>query len=146
MSYTIVGLFASQEQAKKVSESLENKGFKNSDYIIYLTENKPVEKSFWTKLFTNNIDEEAISVDSLITSVAIKNDLELELAEKAFAENKVVNVYELPEVEFSQAKDLEYIKKVVALKAKTQIYAMPEIKTSSSDMNSGINAEVNVGK
>lgn len=146
MSYTIVGLFASQEQAKKVSESLENKGFKNSDYIIYLTENKPVEKSFWTKLFTNNIDEEAISVDSLITSVAIKNDLELELANKAFAENKVVNVYELPEIEFSQAKDLDYIKKVVALKAKTQIYAMPEIKTSSSDMNSGINAEVNVGK
>lgn len=146
MSYTIVGLFHSQEQAKAVSESLENKGFKNTDYIIYLTENKPVEKSFWTKLFTNNIDEEATAVDSLITSVAIKNDLELELAEKAFAENKVINIYELPEVDFSQATDLEYIKKVVALKAKTQIYAMPEIKTSTSDISSGINAEVSVGK
>jgi hypothetical protein len=40
------------------------------------------------------------------------------------------------------AADLDYIKKVVALKAKALIYAMPEIKTSSSEMSTGINSEV----
>lgn len=146
MSYTIVGLFASQDQAKTVSESLEKKGFKNSDYIVYLNQSKPVEKSFWSKLFTDDIDQEATSVDSLITSVAINNDTELQLAKDVFRENKVVNTYELPEVDFAEAMDLDYIKKVVALKAKALIYAMPEIKTSSSDMSTGINAEVNIGK
>lgn len=147
MTYTIVGLFSSQDQAKAVSESLENKGFKNSDFIIYLNEHKPIEKkSFWNRIFTDEIDEEATSVDSLITSVKITNDLELDLAKKTFQENKVVNTYVLEDVPFEKATDLEYIKKVVALKAKMLIYAMPEIKTSSSDISTGINAEVNVGK
>jgi hypothetical protein len=35
MSYTIVGLFPSQEYSKAVSEGLENNGFKNENYIIY---------------------------------------------------------------------------------------------------------------
>ena len=65
MSYTIVGLFGSQDQAKAVSESLEKKGFKDSDYIVYLTQSKPVEKSFWSKLFTNDIDQEALRVMTL---------------------------------------------------------------------------------
>lgn len=78
----------------------------------------------------------------MITSVAINNDTELQLAKDAFRENKVVNTYELPEVDFAKAVDLDYIKKVVALKAKALIYAMPEIKTSSSEMSTGINSEV----
>ena len=142
MSYTFVGLFESQDQAKAVSESLEKKGFKDSDYIVYINQSKPVEKSFWSKLFTDDIDQEATAVDSLITSVAINNDTELQLAKDAFRENKVVNTYELPEVDFAEAVDLDYIKKVVALKAKALIYAMPEIKTSNSEMSTGINSEV----
>lgn len=147
MTYTIVGLFSSQNQSKAVSQSLESKGFKNSDYIVYVTENKTTEKkSLWSKLFTEDTHEEAAVVDSLIVSVKIDNNQELELAKKAFTENKVVNVYELDDVSFEEAKNLDYVKKVVALKAKMLIYAMPEIKTSSSDMSTGINAEVNVGK
>ncbi|WDT67355.1 hypothetical protein [Cloacibacterium sp. TD35] len=142
MSYTIVGLFASQDQAKAVSESLEKKGFKNSDYIIYLSQNKPVSKSFWSKIFTDEIDQEATSVDSLITSVAINNETESQLAKDAFNENKVINTYELQEVDFAKAVDLDYIKKVVALKAKALIYAMPEIRTSHTGISIGINSEV----
>ena len=40
MSYTIVGLFPSQEFAKPISEGLENNGFINEDYIIYQEEKK----------------------------------------------------------------------------------------------------------
>ena len=54
----------------------------------------------------------------------------------------MVNTYELLEVDFAEAVDLDYIKKKVALKAKALIYAMPEIKTSSSEMSTGINSEV----
>lgn len=147
MTYTMVGLFSSQNQSKAVSQSLENKGFKDSDYIVYVTENKTIEKkSLWTKLFTENVNEEVTVVDSLIVSVGINNNQELELAKLAFTENKVVNIYELDDVTFEEAKNLDYVKKVVALKAKMLIYAMPEIKTSSSDISTGINAEVNVGK
>ena len=69
MSYTIVG-FPSQDQAKAVSESLEKKKkfSKTPDYIVYINQSKPVE-NLLSKLFTDDIDQEATSVDSLITSV-----------------------------------------------------------------------------
>lgn len=142
MSYTIVGLFPSQEYSKSVSEGLENIGFKNEDYIIYHEERKQTQKSFWSKLFTNEIDEKATAVDSLIVSVAIRNEQDLMNAKKVFEENNIVNTYILDDVNFEKATDLDYIKKVVTLKAKTQIYAMPEVKTSSSDIHTGISSEV----
>lgn len=142
MTYTIVGLFPSQEYSKSVSEGLENIGFKNEDYIIYHEERKQTQKSFWSKLFTNEIDEKATAVDSLIVSVAIRNEQDLMNAKKVFEENNIVNTYILDDVNFEKATDLDYIKKVVTLKAKTQIYAMPEVKTSSSDIHTGISSEV----
>ena len=45
MSYTFVGLFGSQDQSKAVSESLE-KRFKDSDYIVYINQSKPVKNLF----------------------------------------------------------------------------------------------------
>ena len=41
-----------------------------------------------------------------------------------------------------EAKDLNYIKKIVELRAKSHIYAMPAISLSSMQMSQGINAEV----
>ena len=147
MTYTIVGLFASQNQSKAVSQGLKSNGFKDSDYIVYVTDEKKVEKkSIWGKLFTEDAHEEAAATDSLIVSVAINNSQEAEKAKKVFAENKVVNTYELDNLPFEEAKNLDYVKKVVALKAKMLIYAMPEIKTSSSEISTGINTELNVGK
>ena len=147
MTYTIVGLFASQNQSKAVSQGLKSNGFKDSDYIVYVTDEKKVEKkSIWAKLFTEDAHEEAAATDSLIVSVAINNSQEAEKAKKVFAENNVVNTYELDNLPFEEAKNLDYVKKVVALKAKMLVYAMPEIKTSSSEISTGINTELNVGK
>ena len=87
MAYTIVGLFPSQEYSKAVSAGLENNGFKNENYIIYLEEKKHSPKSFWSKFFTEEIDEEAVAVDSLIVSVAVNNSEDLESAKKVFKEN-----------------------------------------------------------
>ena len=107
MTYTIVGLFASQNQSKAVSQGLKSNGFKDSDYIVYVTDEKKVEKkSIWGKLFTEDAHEEAAATDSLIVSVAINNSQEAEKAKKVFAENKVVNTYELDNLPFEEAKNL----------------------------------------
>lgn len=119
MSYTIVGLFPSQEFAKPISEGLENNGFRNEDYIIYHEEKKQATKSFWSKFFTESIDEEATSVDSLIVSVAIKNEQDLENAKKVFNENKVVNKYILEDVNFEKSNRLRLHKKSSWSKSKS---------------------------
>ncbi|KMQ70540.1 hypothetical protein [Chryseobacterium koreense] len=146
MNYTVVGLFPSQENAKKVSASLEHAGFKNEDYIIYRTdrENTPEErKNFWERLFgTAQNEAEKIEAEKLITSVQVQNEEELEDAKKTFAQNDAVNIYEFKDMTIEEAKNLSYIKKIVELRAKSQIYAIPEISLSSGNINEGINAEV----
>lgn len=146
MNYTVVGLFPSQENAKKVSASLEYAGFKNEDYIIYRTdrENTPEErKNFWERLFgTAQNEAEKIEAEKLITSVQVQNEEELEDAKKTFAQNDAVNIYEFKDMTIEEAKNLSYIKKIVELRAKSQIYAIPEISLSSGNINEGINAEV----
>ncbi|WP_447952133.1 hypothetical protein [Chryseobacterium koreense] len=146
MNYTVVGLFPNQENAKKVSASLELAGFKNEDYIIYRTdrENTPEEKkNFWERLFgTAQNEAEKIEAEKLITSVQVQNEDELEDARKTFAQNNAVNIYEFKDMTIDEAKNLNYIKKIVELRAKAQIYSIPEISLSSGSINEGINAEV----
>ncbi|WP_234108699.1 hypothetical protein [Chryseobacterium sp. R2A-55] len=146
MNYTVVGLFPNQENAKKVSASLELAGFKNEDYIIYRTdrENTPEEKkNFWERLFgTAQNEAEKIDAEKLITSVQVQNEDELEDARKTFAQNNAVNIYEFKDMTIEEAKNLNYIKKIVELRAKAQIYSIPEISLSSGSINEGINAEV----
>lgn len=144
MNYTIVGLFPSQENAKEVSEGLEQSGIRNEDYIIYKTNrNSSAEQkqNFWKKLLglqPENTQQE----DKLITSVSVRNEEELTNVKKSFQQNDVVKMYEFQDMTLEEAKDLEYIKKIVALRAKSHIYAMPEISVSKGNIQQGINAEV----
>ncbi len=141
MTTTVVGLFPSQENAKKLTEGLENSGFLYSDYIVY-TYNKetPKKNSIWSKLFRNS--DEKITDDHLITSIAIQNDTQLQNVKNTFKKNDVVQVYEFQDMTLEEAKDLNFIKKMVELRAKSQIYAMPEISTMQTEINIGINTEV----
>lgn len=138
MNYTIVGLFPSQENIKEVSAEIEKRGIKNQDYIIYRTDkdNKiGVQKNFWERLFGNDKTQATNSTDHLITSVSIKNKEELESVTQSFNANKVVKIYEFEDMTLDEAKDLNYIKKIVALRAKSYIYGMPEIVLSTAQMN-----------
>lgn len=144
MNYTIVGLFPSQENAKEVSEGLEQSGIRNEDYIIYKTNrNSSAEQkqNFWKKLLGLQ-PENTPQEDKLITSVAVRNEEELTSVKKSFQQNDVVKMYEFQDMTLEEAKDLEYIKKIVALRAKSHIYAMPEISVSKGNIQQGINAEV----
>ncbi|UOE41823.1 hypothetical protein MTP09_04095 [Chryseobacterium suipulveris] len=146
MNYTVVGLFPSQDQAKDVSASLEEFGFEDQDYIIYRTdrENAPeVKRNFWKRLFgQETLYTEKIEQDKLITSVVVQNEEELDQVKKSFERNDVVKIYEFQDMTLEEAKDLNYIKKIVELRAKSHIYAMPEIAVSSGAISEGINAEV----
>lgn len=133
MNYTIVGLFPSQENIKEVSAGIEKSGIKNQDYIIYRTdkENTPeLKKNFWERLFGTTKTETNNTPDHLITSVSVKNEEELRNVTQSFEDNKVVKIYEFKDMTIDEAKDLNYIRKIVEMRAKSHIYAMPEISLS----------------
>ena len=138
MNYTIVGLFPSQESIKDVSEGLEKSGIKNQDYLIYRTDKKNTpeqKKNFWNKLFGSATSELVHTTDDLITSVVVKTEEEFNNVTKSFNENKAVKIYEFKDMTFEEAKDLNYIKKIVQVRAKSHIYSMPEMSVSANLMN-----------
>ncbi|MGZ5274087.1 MAG: hypothetical protein ACXWCA_07220, partial [Kaistella sp.] len=145
MNCTVVGLFESQENAKQVSAVLEKTGIKNEDYIIYKTNKKSSaeqKQNFWVKLLGLQAPQMVNEDDKLITSVSVTSNEELNSVKKSFEQNDVVKIYEFQDMTLEEAKDLDYIKKIVALRAKSHIYAMPDISLSTSNMPEGINAEV----
>lgn len=144
MATIITGLFNSQSQSKKISEDLEHAGFNDSDYIVYLhTEPiaKEVKTSIWRSFFN---DEASLEDDSLAVSVKVTEKDSIEKANQVFADNKVIHQNLIENIEFKDAQSLDYIKRIVALRAKSEIYSSPEVK--HHDPHSGINSEVNFGK
>lgn len=138
MNYTIVGLFPSQENIQEVSAGIEKSGISGQDYIIYRTDQKntpEMKKNFFSRLF--NVKKNAVCTlpDHLLTSVSIKTEEELKNVTQAFQDSKVVKIYEFKDMTLDEAKDLDYIKKIVRLRAKSQIYGMPEISLSGNLLN-----------
>lgn len=145
MIYTLVGLFESQEKANQVSASLEQSGIRNEDYIIYKTNknSSPEQKqNFWKKLLGVQNSPSVPAKDKLITSVEVRSKEEFQNVKNSFKQNEVVKMYEFQDMTIDEAKDLDYIKKIVELRAKSHIYAMPAISVSSGNINEGINTEV----
>ena len=142
MSYTIVGLFPNQKYAKEISEGIEKTGIKNEDYIIYKTQKNKTDKSnFWKKLLGIEKAPAKTEVESLITSVAIRNEEELNNIKKSFKKNDVVKIYEFQDMTLEEAKNLDYVKKIVEIRAKSQIYSMPQIPNARGRISEGINTE-----
>ncbi len=135
MNYTIVGLFPSQENIKEVSAGIEKSGISNQDYIIYRTDqnNAPeLKRNFLMRLFNPQKAVVKIAPDHLITSVSVKSEEELRNVTQSFEDNKVVKIYEFKDMTLNEAKDLDYIKKIVRVRAKSLIYGMPEITLSAN--------------
>ena len=142
MNYTVVGLFPNKEFSQEISAAIEQSGIKNEDYIIYKTNNdssKEEKTNFWKKLLGVKNPIAKTEIESLITSVSVKNEEELINIKKSFKKNNVVKIYEFQDMTLEEAKNLDYVKKVVALRAKSQIYAMPQISVSSNIMSEGMN-------
>ncbi len=138
MNYTIVGLFPSQKNIKEVTAGIEKSGIKNQDFIIYRTDQEntaEVKQNFWDRLFKSSKRDLNLVPDHLITSVSVQNEEEFNKVTKSFENNKAVKIYEFKDMTINEAKNLNYIKKIVEIRAKSHIYRMPEFSVSATLMN-----------
>lgn len=135
MTKIIIGLFSTQRNAKKLSADLEKFGFANEDYIIYVNKENQHKESFWERLFGGRTPKFIpAEMDKLITSVAIKNEKQLEMVKQIFASYNAVHIYELNDLDIEEAKSLDYLKKIVSIRAKAEVYTMPTL-TSAKLLN-----------
>lgn len=144
MASIITGLFKSQSQAKKISDDLENAGFSETNFIVYLHENhipKEVKTHVWQSFFKDNTK---LDNESLVVSVKVKAQDSHEKIKHIFNENDAIHQNYIENIKFKDAKSLQYLKRVVSLRAKSLIYSTPKIKHRGQ--NNGINSEVFFGK
>ncbi|WP_313504267.1 hypothetical protein [Kaistella carnis] len=134
MDYTIVGLFPNEESITRVSYGLEKSGFKQDDFIVYTRNLLERKKNVWNSLFRSD-STDLPNTDTLITSVAVRTEEELKDITQSFNENNVVKIYEFKDMTIDEAKDLNYIKKIVSVRAKSQVYGIPQMSVSASLMN-----------
>lgn len=140
MTTIIIGLFPTQKDAKKLAQNLENSGFRNEDYIVYLNQKGEEKPNFWDRLFGGRTPQfNTNETDKLIASVAIKNEKQLAIAKEIFTDHAAVHIYELSNVDIEEAKSLDYLKKIVSTRAKAEVYSMPSVASSRLlNLNQGI--------
>lgn len=119
MSNILAGLFEHHSDYKKLESDLENSGFQNSDYIIYLHSE------------THN--------SQYLASVAIKDISQADNARNIFSQNTVLKTYLFENMSIDQA-NYDTIKKYIDARNRAEIHNSPDIKirTSSDGMNSEV--------
>lgn len=140
MASIITGLFQSQSQAKKISDELLISGIPEEQFIIYLHErtiSKEVKTSIWQSFFR---DATKLQDESLVVSVKIDDKITRELVSKIFTDNNVIQENYIENIRFKDAESLNFIKRIVSIRARAAIFSSPEIK--HRNQGRGIDAEV----
>lgn len=140
MATIITGLFRSQDQAEQIKEDLIQNGFPESEFIIYLHEQpitKEVKTSIWQSFFNDSV---TLEDESLVVSVKIQNAEAKSLVDSIFENNHVVHQNYIENIKFKDAQSLKFLKKIVALRAKSAIYSTP--KVNYRGQSDGMNSEV----
>ncbi|PKF73450.1 hypothetical protein [Chryseobacterium sp. PMSZPI] len=119
MSNILAGLFEHHSDYKKLESDLENSGFENSDYIVYLNSN------------SNN--------SQYLASVTVKDNSQVESARNIFNQNAALKTY-LFEGMSMEETNYDTIKKYIDARNRAEIHNSPDIKikTSSDGMNSEV--------
>ena len=144
MASIITGLFKSQSQAAGIATDLENAGFENSDFITYLHSEevtKEIKTSIWQYFFK---DKTKLEDDSLVVSVRVKSPEAIETAKAIFNDHECVHQNFFENIKFRDAKSLDYLKRIVSLRAKAEIHSPLNVKYRGQ--SAGINSEVLFGK
>ncbi|UOE40082.1 DUF5312 domain-containing protein [Chryseobacterium suipulveris] len=144
MTSIVTGLFPSQLQAGKISQDLEDAGFRNSDYIMYLHDRgitKEVKTSIWQYFFGDN---RKLEDESLVISVRVNGPVSTEIVERIFKQNDSIHQNYYENIKFEDAKSLDYLRRIASLRARAEIRSSPEIRTR--EQSRGINAEVAFGR
>ncbi|WP_419868058.1 hypothetical protein [Chryseobacterium sp. CT-SW4] len=118
MSNILAGLFEHHSDYKKLETDLENSGFENSDYIIYLDNNHNTQ---------------------YFASVAVKDHDQADNAKHIFNQNAVLKTYLFENMGIDQA-DYHNLKKYIDARSRAEIHNSMDIKIKGS--TEGINSEV----
>jgi len=119
MSNILAGVFAQHSDYKKLEADLENSGFGDSDYIIYL----------------NSGSDHA----QYLASVAVKDNNQTDSARNVFSENSVMKTYLLENMSIEKA-DYDHIKRFIDARNRAEIHNSPDVKIKAS--SSGMDSEV----
>ena len=144
MSSIITGLFQNQNQAKAISSDLENADFRDKDFILYLHDKritKEIKTSIWQSIFK---EKRELEDESLVISVRVLDEAQIEKVKDIFTKNNVIHYNFFENIRFKDAKSLQYIKRILSIRAKSMIFNPPEINWRNQ--SEGINAEVTFGK
>ena len=142
MASIITGLFKSQSQSKAIAQDLESAGFQDSDFIIYLHDEKvtkEIKTSIWQYFFK---DKTKLEDDSLVVSVKVKTPEQIAMAKKVLSNNGCIHQNYFENIKFTDLT-LDYLKRIVSLRAKAAIYKSPQVNYRGQ--STGINAEVLFG-
>ncbi|SEM27022.1 hypothetical protein SAMN05421856_102110 [Chryseobacterium taichungense] len=118
MSNILAGLFEPHSDYKKLEADLENSGFGNSDYIVYLNEDN--------------------HHSPYIVSVAVKEN-QIDNAKNVFSQNTVMKTYLFENMSIEQANYVD-IKNYINVRNKAEIHNSPDVKIKGS--TSGMDSEV----
>ena len=144
MASIITGLFKSQSQSRKISEDLENAGFADGDFIMYLHDNhitKEIKTTIWRSFFK---DRTKLEDESLVVTVKAKEPEAQEKVKQIFADNGAIHQNYIENIKFKDAQSLQYLKRIVSLRAKSQIFSSPDVRRPGQ--HSGMSSEVTFGK
>ncbi|AZA83080.1 hypothetical protein C1637_19970 [Chryseobacterium lactis] len=119
MSNILAGLFEHRSDYKKLESDLENSGFENEDYIVYL----------------NNDSHHS----QYLASVTVKDMSQIDLARNVFIQNAAVKSYLFENMSLGET-NYDTIKKYIDARNRAEIHNSPDIKikTSSDGMNSEV--------
>ena len=119
MSHIIAGLFEHRSDYKKLESDLENSGFENEDYMIYLNND------------SNN--------SQYMASVTVKDIDQIDLARNVFIQNAALKSYLFENMNINET-NYDTIKRYIDVRNRAEIQNSPDIKikTSSDGMNSEV--------
>ncbi|WP_292011203.1 hypothetical protein [Chryseobacterium sp.] len=118
MSNILAGLFEFHSDYKKLESDLENSGFENSEYIIYLDNSHNTQ---------------------YLASVAVKDLDQVDNAKHIFSQNAVLKTYMFENMGIEQA-NYDNLKKYIDARSRAEIHNSMNIKIKGS--TEGINSEV----
>ncbi|MET3538366.1 hypothetical protein [Chryseobacterium limigenitum] len=119
MSNILAGLFEHHSDYKQLETDLENSGFGNSDYIVYLND-------------THHHPQ-------YMTSVCVKDKDQIDNAKSIFSQNSAVKTYLFENINIEQA-DYNNIKRLIDARNRAEIHNSPDVKIKAS--SHGIDSEV----
>ncbi|KIA83616.1 hypothetical protein OA84_08975 [Kaistella solincola] len=142
MTSIITGLFRSQSLAPIIALDLENAGVKKSSYILYLHPiAKEIKTSLWNYFFKDNL---ILQDDSLVVSVKAKTPERKESVQCIFCGHECLVQNYFENIKFKDARSLEYLHRLAAIRAKAQIYSLPP--THHHISHEGMSSEINFGR